>query len=225
MKYITFLIAALPFWSIISCNGQGFQAGVNASYLIHLQPEDGGPGIGVQGGAWASWAINRESRLRLSIGHRRLGGFNRLNLETGISGTPTDSRRTVSAVQLMALHYVDAELGWAFPVSPDSRWSFYAGVYYSLLANWQYYDRTLVSIDESGRKRAEVSSPNRPVGEELNDRDQGLRLGVSYRLLDGLSAQFQMRKGFSDLVPGSLFTDSPKDRLTAFSLGLSARLF
>lgn len=225
MKYITFLIAALPFWSIISCNGQGFQAGVNASYLIHLQPEDGGPGIGVQGGAWASWAINRESRLHLSIGHRRLGGFNRLNLETGISGTPTDSRRTVSAVQLMALHYVDAELGWAFPVSPDSRWSFYAGVYYSLLANWQYYDRTLVSIDESGRKRAEVSSPNRPVGEELNDRDQGLRLGVSYRLLDGLSAQFQMRKGFSDLVPGSLFTDSPKDRLTAFSLGLSARLF
>ena len=225
MKYITFLIAALPFWSIISCNGQGFQAGVNASYLIHLQPEDGGPGIGVQGGAWASWAINRESRLHLSIGHRRLGGFNRLNLETGISGTPTDSRRAVSAVQLMALHYVDAELGWAFPVSPDSRWSFYAGVYYSLLANWQYYDRTLVSIDESGRKRAEVSSPNRPVGEELNDRDQGLRLGVSYRLLDGLSAQFQMRHGFSDLVPGSLFTDSPKDRLTAFSLGLSARLF
>ena len=206
-------------------SGQGFQAGVNAGYLMHLQPETYGLGPGVQAGVWASWPVTPTSRLQLSMGHRRLGGFNRLYLETGISSTPAETRRTVSAIQLTALRYLDAEAGWAFQPSPESPWSCYAGAYYAHLVHWQDFDFSITSIEKPGRRGIEITDPNWPVRNELNSGDVGLRLGVSYQLLDGLSAQFHLRKGFSDLVPGALFTDTSKDHLTAFSLGLSARLF
>lgn len=215
----------ITFWSVSTANGQGFRAGVNAGYLMHLQPETGGPGVGVEVGAWGSWALTAHGQLQFSVGHRRLGGFSRLHLETRVSGTVTDIRRTVSAIQLTALHFLDAELGWAMPFNAESPWSYYAGAYYARLVDWQDFDRTITSIEESGRRFGEVSDPNWPVRDELRSDDFGLRLGISYQILEGLSGRLDIRRGLTDLVPGARFTDSPKDHLTAFSIGLSARLF
>ncbi len=224
MKYLPFLFAAFSFCSVLTANGQGFQAGISAGYLMHLQPEPDGPGAGVQAAAWGSWALSPQSQLQFSVGHRRLGGFKRLSLNTEEVITSTETRRTVSAIQLSALHFVDAELGWATQFKPESSWSYYAAAYYARLVDWQDFGRGITSIEESGRRFGEGSDPNWPVRDELRSNDFGLCLGVSFQMLEGLSAQLRIRRGFTDLVPGARFTDSPKDHLAAFSFGLSARL-
>ena len=214
------LLAALPLQS------QGFQFGIGSGLIIHSQPEESRFGAGLRGLCWANWPLTPRSRIQFSAGYRRLAGFQRLNIETQEITSSNEVRRTTVSTSLTALHHVEGELAWLFQPKPESRWTYEFGGYYAYLVGWQGSHYGLAAITESdGRAYGEEITTELDIAKELRPYDFGLRLGVSYRLLDGLSAQLSLHKGLPDLVSGNLFTDASQNHLTGISLGFYARLF
>lgn len=208
--------------------GQDVQAGLSSSYLFHPREGEAVFATGVRGQLWASWPVTPRNRLRASIGYRRLGGFDRLRVQSEETIQADEIYRTTIATWLTSLHHLEGTLAWNFRPKVDSRWSYELGVYYAHLVGWEGASDGATTISDMAQPGEAYNfillDPPYSIRDELRTTDFGLGLGITRRLFEGLAIRVDLYRGLPDLIRGSFFQDSPHDHLAAISIGFSARL-
>lgn len=213
-----------------------FHFGLSADALISpaTPTAQGGSvaGSGRQFYAWSAYQWLKMHRLQLSLGYRVLGGYQWQEASARQVFTPTQVQESLYLKELIALRYVDAELGWQARWRQHPRWSVQAGVRLAYLVGVQGREEEQVRVTGLNIRNLEnqTSISERfaaePIYERSLDRsdyttwDFGISLGLHYQLTEGLDLRLGGYAGLQEVLGAGT-----GHRVRSLSLGLQARIF
>lgn len=239
MRYL-FLCLLGGLLSLSNVNAQRFMPdfhfGLGADALISpaTPTAQGGSvaGSGRQFYAWSAYQWQEMQRLQLSLGYRVLGGYQWQEAGGRRVFTPTQVQEFLYLKELIALRYVDAELGWQARWRQHPRWSVQAGVRLAYLAGVQGREEEQVRVTGLDIRNLEnqTGMSSRFVVEPIYERpldrsdyptwDFGLSLGLLYQLTEGLDLRLGTYAGLQEVLGAGT-----GHRIRSLSLGLQARIF
>jgi hypothetical protein len=237
-KSILLLLSVL--WAASFCNAQEtLSAGVRLQFNAPVAPFSTGHGNG--GALWLNKAISKRSNLSLSLGYQHYAGLGTGYIEESERIGPTQIFRSVETSILDALSFLTIDGAYRLDAA-RSPWAFSLG--FRLARRVQFRgESTLQTRNRATFLEPGISLPNNVdiisntisssttltdrsemLARQLNPIDAGLQLGVHYRLSKGISAEAGVYQGLlNQWLPE--FKGEGGYWITAFSLGLSARIF
>ncbi|NBC07978.1 MAG: hypothetical protein GVY26_12365 [Bacteroidetes bacterium] len=239
MRYLSlFLLSAVL--SISSAQAQQFNPsflfGLGADALMSLStPVANGEstiGSGRQFYAWSAYQWSETQRLQFSLGYRVMGGYQWQQLSGETVFTPIQVQEFLYLEELIALNYLDAELGWRAHWKQHPRWSVQIGIRLARLASIQGREEGHVRVTglNINNEENQTGISNRFVAEPLYKReldrsaypnwDFGASLNLYYQLVEGLNIRMGSYAGFQQVLGGR-----SNHRVRTLSIGLETRIF
>ena len=236
-KYILF-VCGLLITACISAQTKKINFGVSADVLATVT--NASPlqlGSGNYLGAWASYKVDHFTSIRITLGHRHSGGYQRQKVTVTERFYPNEYQQQMTTSVLENFNHVQLQAEWDRRLKTNSRWSYSLGGYAAVLTavdggtfsiDWVARTTGISYVDGSNSPSFLVRTTNSSNQDlllaEMTRYDFGLSAGIRYELLPGLSLRAQLSQGLQDLLAGSRFSSTQQHYLTAFSLGFSAKI-
>ena len=239
MKYLSlFLLSTLLSFSAVQAQQftPGFLFGLGADALMSPStPVANGEntiGSGRQFYAWSAYQWSETQRLQFSLGYRVMGGYQWQQIQGETVFTPIQVQEFLFLEELIALNYLDAELGWRVHWKEHPRWSAQIGVRLARLASVQGRDEGQVRVTglNINNEENQTGISNRFVVEPLYEReldrspypdwDFGASLNLYYQLAKGLHIRMGSYAGIQQVLG-----EASDHRIRNLSIGLEARIF
>lgn len=237
--YLIPLLLCFPAWLASQSGNDGLTVGIQAEGLFFdAGLADTEVRVGQQLGIWAQYPIGKQRAIELSVGYRRLHGYQLQYSQYQVQMFPTSYQEFTTVSQLSGLEHCALGLAWEQQLGRKSPWSISVGGQVALLSRVRgqrqtnlFYNTWETRFGENfSGSAASIQSVNTISDESLTTRDfnrldAGVQVALLCAITPGLQVRLGLYQGLQPLFRAGLFTTNDSHYLTAVSLGIKARLF
>ncbi len=217
-------------------DSRSFQIGVGAEGLAFRSSSTSSQlGVGQQVRLWLALPVGIDDAIKIAVGYRRLSGFKEQSIRILKRSMPSEYQITVFSKRLLGLNYWDLSLVWEKRFNHSS-WTVQGGL--KLGATAKVVGKNQITMRTRGYEAriAENSffasydetswmGASNLEKADFTPYDFGLLIGVGFEVTTGLQMNAGYYIGMSNVYAENFSLSSDQLRLSAFSLGFSARLF
>lgn len=238
MKNIYLLLSMILMAGTLAAQRSSLAIGVEADAMAAVT--NGSPfqmGAGSYIGLWLSKKIDHVTEVSLSLGHRHVGGHQRVGVVVDQYFYPTEYREVMTTSSLENLNHLQCNFNWTRRFGSDSPWSYSFGGYLGWLTaveggsvslSWTASQQIVYFQDGDSAQDFRVFTAAGDFEDfrlaEFTRLDFGLTAGVRYQLTPGLSLQAQLTQGLHNQLRKSPVGGQQRHYLTALSIGFSAKI-
>lgn len=186
-------------------------------------------------GLWLSKKTDYFSEISIGLGHRHVGGYQRVGVVVDEYFYPTEYRQEMTTSSLENLNHMQCDVRWAQRFGSESPWSYSVGAYLAWLTaveggsvslRWTASQQIVYFQNGDSAQDFRVFTAAGDFENfklaEFTRLDYGFTAGLQYQISPGLEIEAQLTQGLQNQLDKSPFSDQQKQYLTALSIGFSA---